>query len=108
MAVDGNVSGYSFGGSPRTGDFRVRVRPDESNHCFVRLPRQTDSSLMLEVTGENGTLRTFALGEYLSESGYDWTAADLKNAFVEVNYSATAITFKIDAWSKTIHYEEVI
>lgn len=108
MAIGGSVSGYEFGGASRRGDFRVRMRPDSSNHCFVRVPRQLDNSLVLEVRGEEGALRTFALGEYLGESGYDWTAPDLEDAFIEVNYSATSITFKIDAWSRTISYETVI
>ena len=72
----------------------------------VCLPRQRDGSLSLRILfPDSGDIRSFPLGEYILQSGYDWNAADLEDIDVEVDFSLTGVSFTIDAWKKTLYFE---
>lgn len=106
--VKGNVCGYGLDGRPADGRFIFELKPDGEGVCSVRVPRQEDNSLVLTLSSGDGYEKNFALGEYISESGFDWTAFDLENILVEIDYSRTEITFKISNWEKTVHFDVVI
>ena len=108
FAVSGEVAGLAADGAPVPGVFRCRVRPGPDGTCQVCLPRQSDDSLILEILSEDGPLRSFALGEFLAEAGYDWTAEDLEDAAVEVDYSRTFLTLRTEGWEKTFRFDIVI
>ncbi len=108
LTVVGNIAGYDAGGKPAPGSFRYRMRPDATGSCVACVPRQADSSLMLEVLEGNSPVRSFALGEYLAESGYDWTAPDLADVSVEIDYARTLLTLRSADWSQTFSFEIVI
>ena len=63
---------------------------------------------MLDMISEDGGVRSFAIGNYLAESGYDWNSDDLHDAAITIDYAATSITFTIDKWSRTLQFETVI
>ena len=67
-----------------------------------------DNSLMLDLISERGGVRSFAIGNYLAESGYDWAEDDLEDITVTIDYAATSARFIIDRWSTTLHFETVI
>lgn len=102
LEISGNVIGYTPDGSVVEGDFRSPVKG------FAYVPRQVDNSLQLNIIPEDGITRTFALGNYIAESGYDWSAADLKDICISIDYSRTVVTLRIDSWSREIHLETVI
>lgn len=102
MEIRGNVSGYDLDGQPMRGMFISPV--GES----VRIPRQLDTSLMLDVISEDDSCRSFAVGNYIAASGYDWTSPDLKDISMEIDYSETGLSFKIGAWQKSVNFEVVI
>lgn len=107
-AVAGNVCGYMPGGEPLAGDFLSTLEEDADGNFVAVLPRQKDASLMLNVVRKGAVLRQFAVGEYIEESGYDWSAPDLRDISMEINYTAMDVTFSIDDWSKTVSFEVVI
>ena len=102
LGVYGNIDGYDAGGSPRNGEFCHYLvgRPDGSGGVsrVISLPRQTDSSLQLDVSENAGVLKTFALGNYIRQSGYDWTEPDLKDMVVRIDYASTRIVISVGAW----------
>jgi hypothetical protein len=105
------VSGFLYDGSPSVlpsavFDFEMKVKGD--GDCSVRLPRQMDASLMLNVNYKQKVLRSFALGEFIEESGYDWTKEDLEDLDVTIDYTATSVSFTVGKWTKTFNYELVI
>lgn len=109
LDVTGRVDGYSADGSPRTGAFRFVLTDSDESEFTVSLPRQVDNSLLINVLSKDGkTLRSFAFGEYVAESGYDWTEADLKDLSITIDYSSSLITFKSDLWSETLSFEIVV
>ncbi|MGN0190518.1 MAG: hypothetical protein ACI39U_02570 [Candidatus Cryptobacteroides sp.] len=101
--VRGNVDGYACDGRPRLGEFFHFM----STPMKLVLPRQTDSSLKLDVIGREGLLKSFALGNYLAASGYDWTAADLQDASVTVDFTCTKILISVGAWDSSYDFDIV-
>lgn len=104
----GCVCGYSPDGTPKEGNFMCMSAPSSGGPCAVRIPRQKDHSLSLQVLFlDSDEVRTFPVGEYIAESGYDWSARDLKDIFVEMDFSRTGISFNISGWKKTLSYEMI-
>ncbi len=98
VAIIGNVCGYTVAGNPLEGEFKCEAEPSGgTGRCSFRIPRQRDASLLLTI----GTGWTFALGEYLRLSGYDWAEEDLQDIVLDIDLSLTDITFRSDAWEHT-------
>lgn len=108
ISVKGNFSGYNADGRVKRGDFRFSPAPDEDGKCSVSVPRQEDSSLRLIIEEDGNVLREFAIGEYIIESGYDWSAPDLEDVEIEIDYSKTDVVFTVNDWEKTVSFEVII
>lgn len=104
--LEGNVSGYSMDGTPEEGVFYSFSSASSGGLCHLRIPRQVDGSLLLEIDFlDTGEVRTFPVGEYILESGYDWSAPDLEDIEVEMDFSRSSLTFTVSKWKKTLSYE---
>ena len=130
LRVRGNVNGYGLDGKPARGAFLCDAERSEtegsgtesdgddsgtasestgSGHGYaVTVPRQTDDSLTLEIVTDDGVAKSFAIGNYIAASGYDWTSADLKDICLEIDYARTVISFTIDKWTYSEQFEVVI
>lgn len=130
LRVRGNVNGYGLDGKPARGAFLCEAESAEtegsgtasestgygtasentgSGHGYaVTVPRQTDDSLILEIVTGDGVAKSFAIGNYIASSGYDWTSADLKDICLEIDYARTVISFTIDKWTHSEQFEVVI
>jgi len=104
VGVKGNVCGYSDTGAPVEGDFLVVSDMPSGGHATVRLPRQIDASLALQIYDEGKVIREFALGEYIAKSGYDWGAENLGDVDVTVDFALAEVTVKIDEWETRYVY----
>lgn len=108
LNVTGNVNGYSRDGQPTSGLFSYYPPKGESGNEFVVvLPRQVDSSLMLHVEDSNENIKSFSLGHYIAESGYDWSASDLEDVTVTIDYALTEITLSVAGWDEVYSYDMV-
>ena len=106
LILRGNVAGYDADGMPLQGSFRFVLEEDEDEGGYMAvLPRQTDASLMLEVDDGKGGYKAFALGQYIVSSGYDWTAEDLEDITVTLDYALTEIRLVIGGWESVYEYE---
>lgn len=114
MVVEGVVGGCDGAGRPKEGPFRCEPQTiDTEQDAFVAcLPRQRDASLLLRIEDRHaaGTepLRTFALGHAMAAAGYDWTAPDLEDLSLELDFAASTLTFRSDRWTRTLPFEVVI
>lgn len=132
LRVRGNVNGYGLDGKPARGAFLCDAERSETEsagsgtesdgddsgaasestgygHGYaVTVPRQTDDSLTLEIVTDDGVAKSFAIGNYIASSGYDWTSADLKDICLEIDYARTVILFTIDKWTHSEQFEVVI
>lgn len=97
LEIRGNVCGYGRDGRPMEGGFVCRPALSSTGLCKVRIPRQTDGSLVLDFGGGF----VFALGKYIVESGYDWEKPDLEDIVMDVDISLTTITFHTGGWTRT-------
>lgn len=112
LRVRGNVNGYGLDGKPAQGAFLCDAERSETESAgygyAVTVPRQTDDSLTLEIVTDDGVAKSFAIGNYIAASGYDWTSADLKDICLEIDYARTVISFTIDKWTHSEQFEVVI
>lgn len=132
LRVRGNVNGYGLDGKPARGAFLCDAERSETEGSgfgtesevpgsgtasestvsgygyAVTVPRQTDDSLTLEIVTDDGVAKSFAIGNYIASSGYDWTSADLKDICLEIDYARTVILFTIDKWTLSEQFEVVI
>ena len=108
LTVRGYVAGLDRDGQPVPGVFRYRTRPSAAGSCFVNLPRQSDDSLLLDLTAGADPVRTFALGEYLVEAGYDWTAEDLSDASVTIDFARTTLAISVAGWTRVFQFQVII
>lgn len=108
LTVKGKVNGYGRDFKPSVGDFSCRAFPDTSGLCHVVLPRQLDSSLILEVDDGTESVKTFAIGESVIAGGYDWTAPELDDVTVMLDYSLTEVALEIVEWNSEHIYDVII
>lgn len=106
MKVVGNVDGYTSDGLPDSGLFEYPLNVRSYNDGWeVNVPRQSDSSLSLQVDDGSGDIRSFALGQYIVSSGYDWNAPDLKDVTVSLDYALTELTIRVSGWEETYTFD---
>ena len=106
ILIKGNVAGYDETGEPLPGEFEyVMGTGNQSRRYVAVLPRQTDTSLMLEINDGKGNRKSFALGKYIASSGYDWTADELDDVTVTLDYALTELKLSISGWDGIYTYE---
>ena len=121
VTVDGGVCGMTLLGMPMEGEFLCSASSSADGVCTLRLPRQLPSSLYGSSRGRDAPgiyltirypdtddIRSYPIGEYIAQSGYDWTAPDLEDISLEVDFSLSGVTFTISKWKKTLSFEITI
>ena len=104
--AEADVCGFDMYGNLVAGYLKADSEESVDGAGSVCLPRQRDGSLSFRILfPDSGDIRSFPLGEYILQSGYDWNAADLEDIDVEVDFSLTGVSFTIDAWKKTLYFE---
>lgn len=96
--IRGNVSGMGLDGVPVEGEYRFE--PDRDAGLWTaRLPRQfAGSPLLLDIVMEDSTVRTFSLGPYLHQTGFDWSLPDLPDLDLLLSVSVTSLTILGPSW----------
>ena len=108
LEVKGVIDGYELGGIPSVGEFMYAMYVDDDGVCSLCLPRQSDDSLLLEVSDGTDVLKCFALGEYVAASGYDWNADELKDIMVTLDYSLTRVKIVVEGWRQEYVFNVVL
>lgn len=108
LAISGNINGYESDGTPSPGDFMVVLDSDGSDTFFVNLPRQWDDSLLMKVDTGDKVVKTFPLGQYIRESGYDWNTPDLEDITIDLDIAVTHLSVVIQGWEKEYKFDVVI
>ena len=108
LEAKGCVDGYKPGGKPSEGEFMYAMTVDANGVCQLALPRQLDDSLLLEVHDDTGVRRSFALGEYVAASGYDWKADDLEDLTISLDYALTRIIITVADWREEFVFDKNI
>lgn len=89
IIVKGNTDGIDLRTmKPIEGEYEVALYPIFGEFCRASVPRQTDDSLTMELAG----VGQIPIGEYIADSGYDWTARDLSDIELVIDYIQSTIT----------------
>lgn len=100
--IRGKVNGLDREGRPTEGDFSCRLDAG----LTARLPRQApDEELWLDITMPDHVIRTFALGTYMLQAGYDWTAPDLEDLPLRIQLSVTELILQTGLWKTVLPIE---
>lgn len=105
--VTGTIAGCGPSGHPVPGPFSVRVPVDSRGLGSVVIPRQVDGSLRLNVSYAGEVVWSLAIGEYILQSGYDWTAENLEDIVMEIDYYQTKVVVSMEQWKKTLTFDVV-
>jgi len=114
VKVLGNVCGYDSEGGLIQGDFEYSPEFRLSSESFFRVPRQKDSSLRLAISSKGasgaaeGAVHYFALGNYIEQSGYDWTKTDLDDIVLCIDFASCTITLSVNDWSQAFEIDVII
>ena len=105
--LEGGSCGFEGDGTLREGLFRARVESDDWGECSIRVPRQKDGTLLLNVYEYENLVRVFNVGEAILSAGYDWTAPDLEDISLEVDYASGTVRYLLSMWSDTLQFSIV-
>ncbi len=87
------------------GQFKHQLELEDGRRMAFRLPRQGDDSLMLLVAHKSGDSVKYPLGQFISDTGYDWDATDLKDVFITIDISRNKVTIGVAGWENAVDYE---
>ena len=97
-AVRGSAWGMDIYGLPQEGPFNCALG-DSTDTWTLRIPRQNpDAPLLLDIVMADSIVRTFSLGSYLQESGFDWSSPDLPDLDLRLNLSVTTLSLHSPSW----------
>ena len=95
--ISGDISGYDRTGKPLDGHFDACCQGTDGIYT-CRVPRQVDRTLRLNLYKDEIIVRSFPLGEYIHQSGYDWLAEDLDDIDVSLDLSASEASVEVNGW----------
>lgn len=115
LRFQSNVRGLGKDGQPLEGVYSELSYPLTDGSYEVNILRQSDYSLRMDVlekgaegTGGGGTIRSFAIGDYMALAGYDWSAPDLEDMEITLDFARTLVTLSTSKWAKSIELSVVI
>ena len=94
--------------APVGGTFSFAPDRTEDGVWYFRLMRQGDDSLVMDITGADGNTFPYDLGGMIRETGYDWTAEDLDDIFLGVDYATGEVSVSVIPWEEGLVYDEII
>lgn len=104
MRVTSTTCGCTLEGVPLEGGFEVSFIIPVSGEVKVAVPRQANDGLMLEIDIGDALTGNFAIGHYIAASGYDWSAEDLCDISLKVDYTSTSVSYGTEPWPETYFY----
>ncbi|MGN0196199.1 MAG: hypothetical protein ACI4AE_07075 [Candidatus Cryptobacteroides sp.] len=98
------VNGILTGGGCSESPLSFPAGRISEGETSVRIPRQKDGSLLMEVCSDESVSRSFPLGRYLIDCGYDWNAENLEDIEIVIDCSLTRLTLYRKGWDKTFSF----
>ena len=100
VAVSGNVKGYDILSlDPCKGLFQCSPdKNQEGQEFLVRLPRQLDDGLSLDVVRDNSLFRSVPIGSMIAASGYSYNDPDLLDISLTVDLSKSYVLLTVNGW----------
>ena len=104
LEVEGNIKGADKRTlEPVQGNFRCTPEPSDDRGYEFRAPRQKDAGLLLrQYTPDGDELEPLPLGELIRKAGFDWTAENLGDVFVQADIPAMTFQITVVDWNGPI------
>lgn len=98
--VTGNVNGFDLSTlTPVKGSFSAFALEDQDGIRSLRVPRQNDDNLTLEIYRDGVLYATVGIGEKIRESGYSWEDGDLRDIYLTISlFSSSGLSVDINGW----------
>lgn len=107
--VEGNTCGFDlFNFEPVAGTFRLETQAATGARIVdFRIPRQIDASMTVSLRyfyddGHFDFIGEFPLGEYIMETGYNWTAEDLQDIYIMIDLVVGRCIISVDGWENGV------
>ena len=102
LGISGKVSGYDLlDAAPYEGTFNCLPEGDKGSMDYcIRLPRQLDDDLSLNVVAGGEKVRSIALGALIASSGYSFKDEDLKDISMTVDLEKSYASLIIEGWDQ--------
>lgn len=102
LGISGKVSGYNLlDAAPYEGAFNCLPEGDKDTRDYcIRLPRQLDDDLFLNVMTGGETVRSIALGSLIASSGYSFKDEDLRDITLTVDLEKSYAALMIEGWDQ--------
>ena len=103
FVLTGGVDGYELPGlSPHRGGFRYMMPALDASNYSARVPRQADNTLQIEIwrITDNELISTVPVGVELRTLEYDWSAPDLNDIFMLLDFARADLTISVEDWNK--------
>lgn len=107
VGVKSNTCGLDLRNlSPVQGGFSAVLHPVLGVSHRICLPRQADDSLSLEfydsqmMRDSSSPVESLDIGLIIRESGYDWSAEDLDDIYVSLDYSDASVSVRVVPWNR--------
>lgn len=100
VLVSGDICGLNLATLlPVRGEFFYNTDLDEYRSCSFRVPRQQDSRLSLELSGNTGSTGSIDIGRIISNSGYDWSAESLPDILLDISLAELEAGLIVSDWN---------
>ena len=100
LSVAGDVCGLMIRDlSPVKGEFGHRLHLDSERVCTFRLYRQLAGSRPVIIVRKDGQeVDRLPLYDWIRAVGYDWSAPDLEDIFIGMDYAKANVTITVSDW----------
>ena len=92
--------------APHGGAFVFAPDTLSRNKFLIRVPRQADESMKLTVRTAFFP-KTYPLGEYIAESGFDWQKESLDDAMIFIDKATVKVEILTKEWDNGTDYGTV-
>lgn len=82
----------------------VRIKNDS---YIVRLPRQGDDSMTLQLDFKDGLSSSYPIGILISEAGYNWSKASLDDIIVFIDRTDISVNTLVSEWDEGYDYGNI-
>ena len=103
VRIRGAVAGIdALSGRSIDGEFSFDPVAEDAQRTkyTVRVPRQGDGPMTLELLRDREKMDDLDLGTMIIRSGYSWSKADLDDIWVNVDCARLTITLEIQDWEE--------
>lgn len=84
---------------PLVGRFMAFASRNRDGTLTAVLPRQDSDDLVLDIVRPDGKIEvSFQLGKMIAATGFDWTAENLNDITLTIDYASMDLSVKIESW----------